>query len=65
MSDEPTQIEADEDELEWEDDFFRCETCGGSGTAIVGVDDDIMDGISGPSEGDVIRCPDCDGHGEW
>lgn len=42
----------------------RCHTCQGQGWGIVGVDWDTDDGVNGPFDGDVVKCPNCHGSGK-
>lgn len=58
------EIEGNHDDDCWGDeDTDRCETCGGDGWGIVGTDWDCDDGINGPYDGEVAKCPDCHGTG--
>lgn len=41
-----------------------CYYCGGDGWGIVGTDWDCSDGINGPYDGEIERCPCCGGSGK-
>jgi hypothetical protein len=49
---------------EGDPDSHLCHYCGGEGRGIVGTDWDCMDGVNGPYDGDVERCPCCNGSGK-
>jgi hypothetical protein len=55
MIEEYEYSDSDEDELCWQ--------CNGDGWVIVGVDWDTDDAINGPYDGEIVRCPCCNGSG--
>ena len=58
-------IPPDDEDCWGDEDDDRCETCGGDGWGIVGTDWDCDDGINGPYDGEVAKCPDCHGSGKY
>lgn len=62
----------DIDDLEFGDDEdfdpdgpgSRCHYCHGEGYGIVGLDWDCADGINGPYNGEIEKCPCCHGSGK-
>lgn len=61
---------SDDDSDTWDIDYDEdrvgnaCPTCGGEGWGIVGTDWDCEDGINGPYDGEIERCPNCHGSGD-
>ncbi len=48
-----------------DDDFDGdCHYCHGEGWYMVGVDHDCDDGVNGPFDGEVVKCPCCGGTGD-
>jgi hypothetical protein len=54
--------DGDDYDMADEDDF--CWYCHGEGWGLVGTDWDCTDGVNGPYDGDVEKCPNCHGSGK-
>ncbi len=62
MSEEDPQDDYDSFGDDFDEDRF-CHYCDGEGFGIVGTDWDCSDGVNGPYDGEVERCPCCGGSG--
>jgi len=62
--DDPPYMEPDDFEYHEFDESSRCHYCDGDGWGLVGVDWDTDDPVNGPYEGDIQRCPCCNGSGD-
>ena len=60
MAEEPDDPREDD---EYDDSERSCWHCGGEGWGIVGNDWDCDDCINGPYDGEIQRCPCCNGTG--